>query len=439
MRLKVKFAIYNAISKALIIAAFGLLLPVIVERVVFSHIDNRLRANADRAMSMVKQGGLDDIKHEQDCSYADHTIFKEEFIKIEPITDASTFSTVDSIDIETWILDTEELKHRVLHRSFMYDNQMYALNIGEGLSTIEQLDKAFTRFTIWLMVVVVLISIASDFGFIGMLLLPFNKILNKLKAVDNPIKFKSNPVNSSTAEFTYLDQAFENLMLKIKDDFNHEKAFIANVSHELQTPISILQNRFENIITDQKTDHDTALKLIDSQKILSRLSRIIKALLTISKVENEQFDKSEVTNLNDLISEIIEELQDRCAHKEVTMINDMEHQIILAKSNTSLLQMLFNNLLINALKYNKHGGNVTITSKLINNDFEIAISDTGLGIEPEQIAIIFDRFTRLHQKDANSHGLGLSIVKTIANYHQLNIAVTSTIGVGTTFIISGKS
>jgi len=172
---------------------------------------------------------------------------------------------------------------------------------------------------------------------------------------------------------------------------------------------------------------------------LSRLSRIIKALLTISKVENEQFDKSEVTNLNDLISEIIEELQDRCAHKEVTMINDMEHQIILAKSNTSLLQMLFNNLLINALKYNKHGGNVTITSKLINNDFEIAISDTGLGIEPEQIAIIFDRFTRLHQKDANSHGLGLSIVKTIANYHQLNIAVTSTIGVGTTFIISGKS
>ena len=82
MRLKVKFAIYNAISKALIIAAFGLLLPVIVERVVFSHIDNRLRANADRAMSMVKQGGLDDIKHEQDCSYADHTIFKEEFIKI---------------------------------------------------------------------------------------------------------------------------------------------------------------------------------------------------------------------------------------------------------------------------------------------------------------------------------------------------------------------
>ncbi|HQV00675.1 MAG TPA: HAMP domain-containing sensor histidine kinase, partial [Bacteroidia bacterium] len=278
-----------------------------------------------------------------------------------------------------------------------------------------------------------------DFGFIGMLLLPFNKILNKLKAVDNPIKFKSNSVNSSTAEFTYLDQAFENLMLKIKDDFNHEKAFIANVSHELQTPISILQNRFENIITDQKTDHDTALKLIDSQKILSRLSRIIKALLTISKVENEQFDKSEVTNLNDLISEIIEELQDRCAHKEVTMINDMEHQIILAKSNTSLLQMLFNNLLINALKYNKHGGNVTITSKLINNDFEIAISDTGLGIEPEQIAIIFDRFTRLHQKDANSHGLGLSIVKTIANYHQLNIAVTSTIGVGTTFIISGKS
>jgi signal transduction histidine kinase len=438
MRLKVKFAIYNAISKALIIAAFGLLLPVIVERVVYSHIDNRLRANAERAITMVKEGGLDEIKHEQDCSYADHTIFKEEFIKIEPITDARSYSTVDSIDVESWLLDTEELKHRVIHRSFMYDNQMYSLNIGEGLSTIEQLDKAFTRFTIWLMIVVVLISIASDFGFIGMLLLPFNKILAKLKAVDNPLKFESNPVKSSTTEFSYLDQAFENLMHKIREDFNNEKAFIANVSHELQTPISILQTRFENIIADSNTDHDTALKLLDSQKMLSRLSRIIKSLLTISKIENEQFDKNETTNLNAVIDEIIDELQDRCQHKQVTMQNQMEHNIQLEKTNTSLLHMLFNNLLINALKYNKQPGSVIVTSVLSNNHFEIAITDTGIGIPEQQMDSVFNRFTRLHFKDAHSHGLGLSIVKTIANYHHLSVSVKSQSDVGTTFIIAGK-
>jgi signal transduction histidine kinase len=437
MRLKVKFAIYNALSKAIIIGAFGIVLPQIIQTVVYNHIDNRLRANAERAIKMVSSGGLDEIKHEQDCSYADHSIFKEEFIKIEPITDAKAFSTNDSIVIESWELDGEELQHRVLRRSFMYDNQLYSLNIGEGLSTIQQLDKSLTSFTVWLMLIVVLLSIASDFAFIGMLLIPFNKILDKLRAVGDPLKFESNPVKSSTYEFEYMDKTFENLMQKIKADFNNEKEFIANVSHELQTPISILQNRFENIISDGKTDHETAIKIVESQKTLNRLSRVIKALLMISKIENEQYIKTETASFNEIISEIIEETDDRCSHKEVTIHNNLENEIVIENCNTSLIHIMLSNLIGNAIKYNKNGGTITISGCRTNNHFELIIADTGMGIEPDKLALIFDRFVRFHANDGNSFGLGLPIVKTIANFHHIELMVTSEVNIGTTFTLKG--
>lgn len=438
MRLKVKFAIYNALSKALIIGAFGLVLPMIIQTVVYNHIDNRLRANAERAIKMVGSGGLDEIKHEQDCSYADHTIFKEEFIKIEPITDAKAFNTADSIIIESWELDGEELKHRVLRRSFMYDNQLYSLNIGEGLSTIQQLDMAFTKFTIWLMIIVVLFSIASDFAFIGMLLIPFNKILDKLKAVGDPLKFESAPIKSSTYEFTYMDQTFENLMHKIKEDFNNEKEFIANVSHELQTPISILQNRFENIIADGKTDHETAIQLVESQRTLNRLSRVIKALLMISKIENEQYIKAETASINEILNEIVEECEDRCNHKEIAINIRLDKEILIRNCNVSLLHIMLSNLIGNAIKYNTKGGSITVLGSQINNYFEITIQDTGVGIEADKLPLIFDRFVRFHANDGNSFGLGLPIVKTIANFHHIEILVTSQVNSGTTFILSGE-
>ncbi|MEO8147624.1 MAG: HAMP domain-containing sensor histidine kinase [Bacteroidia bacterium] len=438
MRLQLKFAIYNALSKALIIGGCGLVLPALVQSVVYNHIDSRLHANADRAMMMIKQGGLDDIKREQDCSYGDHTIFKEEFIQILPVTDPKLYTETDSIMIESWNVDGEDLKHRVIRRNFIYDNQMYSLNIGEGLSTIQKLDETFYKFTIWLMILVILVSIASDFAFIGVLLQPFHKIVDKLKGVEDPLKFQSHPVKSSTYEFKYLDSTFEELMHKIKNDFNKEKEFIANVSHELQTPISILQNRFENIIAEGKTDDETSLKIVESQKTLGRLSRVIKALLMISKIENEQYLKNEEASLNEIVEEVCEEVEDRCEQKCLTIKQHFEGPIHLSNCNKSLLHNMILNIIINAIKYNKPNGLITISGKTTGDQFELCIADTGKGIPTDQVDLIFERFKRFHANDGNSFGLGLPIVKTIAIFHGFTIQVKSEVDKGTEFILTGR-
>lgn len=439
MRLQYKFAIYNALSKAIIIGTCGLILPLIVQQVVYNHIDNRLRANADHVMKIVKQGGLDDIKHEQDCSYGDHTIIKEEFIQIEPLTDASQFHAKDSIVDETWQIESEPVKQRVLRRSFIYDNQMYSLNVGEGLSTIEQLDETFYKFTTWLIIIVVLISVISDFAFIGVLLRPFYAIVDKLRKVEDPLKFTSQPVTTSTYEFSYLDTTFEDLMARIKTDFNKEKEFIANVSHELQTPVSILQNRFENMIAESKTDYETSLKLVESQKTLGRLTRVIRALLMISKIENEQYIKTDEASLNEIVDEVCLEVEDRFEQKGIKVERHFDDCIHLKHCNKSLLHIMISNIITNAIKYNRTNGSIKITGKKTAQHFELIIADTGLGIPADKVDRIFDRFMRFHPNDGNSFGLGLPIVKTIAHFHNFQINVSSEPGTGTVFTITGRS
>ena len=96
--------------------------------------------------------------------------------------------------------------------------------------------------------------------------------------------------------------------------------------------------------------------------------------------------------------------------------------------------MLFN-IINNAIKYNKEGGTISISTKLTDNLRFIEISDSGIGIEEKHIALVFDRFKRINQNTSEGYGLGLTIVKTIANFHQMKIEVKSAIDKGTTFTI----
>lgn len=86
MRLQNKFVIYNALSKALIVGAFALLLPLIAEKIAYRHIDNRLEARKDLLIRKIQLGGLDQALLEEDCSFDDYNIFKEEFISIQPLS-----------------------------------------------------------------------------------------------------------------------------------------------------------------------------------------------------------------------------------------------------------------------------------------------------------------------------------------------------------------
>ncbi len=434
MRLQIKFAIYNALSKALIIAAFGAALPVVVEKIVYDHIDKRLIARTERVMKIIHRGGIEDIKAEQDCSFESYNILKEEFIAIRPILTTDKIPALQVLENKQWNIEGENLNHRTIRTPFVYDNQLYELNIGEGLSTIDQLKSTISKFSLWMMIGVVLLSIFIDLGFVRVLLRPFNRIVtSKLQPTISPTSFNFARVRSSTFEFNQLDHSINDMMQKIKDAFLIEKEFISNVSHELQTPISILQNRLENIIVDEKVPEEVTLKLIESQKTLTRMSKIIKALLLISKIENDQYLKNESVKIVELLDEVLEEIEERLQQRNIQLVKQFHDDFQYSPCNRTLLFTLFFNIVNNAIKYNKEGGNIIITTQKAETNFIVEIKDTGIGIEESQVKNIFDRFKRLNQSNAEGYGLGLPIVKTIAAFHHIEMKVESQQNVGTTF------
>jgi two-component system sensor histidine kinase ArlS len=436
LKLQFKLALYNALSKAVIIAAIGLFLPVILKKVVYTHIDQRLKARVSRMMLEVERGGIREIIMDQDCSFDDYNIFKEEYVSIKPLKSMPLyFGKEIFLDAERNI-DNEIVKHRVLSKSFIYDNQLYELEVGEGVHAIESLTDTFHKYTIWFLVCVVLIFFFIDIAYGRLLLIPFYKIVNqKLQDVQHPSSFIPEKIKTNTFEFSYLDRSINEMMIKVKDAFEIEREFITNVSHELLTPISILQTRCENILSDPKVSPEIALKMVDSLKTLTRLSRIVKALLYISKIENRQFLKEENVMLKSLMNDVLDEIEERIESKNITVHQHWNSDFEVRNCNRSLLQTMLFNLISNAVKYNKENGEIFITGHEDDRKFVLTVKDTGAGISKENIEFVFDRFKRFRPDDGASFGLGLPIVRTIADFHDLKINVESTVNAGASFTI----
>lgn len=436
MKLQVKLVLYNTISKAIIILGIGALLPLLIQKVVYNHIDKRLTARLEKTLLMVIKGGLNEITLDQDCSFNNYNIFKEEFVSIYPLPRLpSDFGKV-RIENSERSIENELIRHRVLSKAFIFDNQLYEIAIGEGLSAVDQLKHTIRKFTILLLLFVVLLSIFLDLGFARLLLKPFNKIVNeKLKDVQHPASFNPKPIITNTYEFTHLDKSINEMMRQIRETFEMERAFIMNVSHELLTPVSILKNRIENLISDPALPHDIAVKMVESQKTLSRLTKVVKALLYISKIENDQFIKNDSVSIEELVQEVLEELDEWILSKEITIISKWKNSFTFSPCNKSLLYTGLYNILTNAIKYNVTNGKIFITGETIEKSFILKIRDTGPGISPDQIPFIFDRFKRFRPADDKSYGLGLPIVKTIAAFHGITIKVENENNDGITFIL----
>jgi signal transduction histidine kinase len=436
LKLQVKLILYNAISKAIIILAIGAFLPLLIQRVVYNHIDKRLLARLDKTLLMVEKGGINEITLDQDCSFDNYNIFKEEFVSIFPLPRLPIDFGNIKIENSERAIENELVRHRVLTKAFIFDNQLYEMAIGEGLSAVDQLNITIKKFTLWLMICVVVLSIFLDLAFARLLLKPFNKIIvEKLKDIKHPASFNPKPIVTSTYEFTHLDKSINEMMRQIRETFEVEREFIMNVSHELLTPVSILRNRIENMISDPALPHEVAVKMVESQKTLSRLTKVIKSLLYISKIENEQFLKNESVSIQQLMEEVKEELDDWIETKGITVISEWKETFTYTPCNKSLLHTLFYNILTNAIKYNKPQGEIHISGIKEEKNYVVRIKDAGPGIAADQIPYIFDRFRRFGPADEKSYGLGLPIVKTIATFHDIEITVESEINHGTTFLI----
>jgi two-component system sensor histidine kinase ArlS len=281
----------------------------------------------------------------------------------------------------------------------------------------------------------VLLTILADQLYTGYVLRPLGLIIKtKLIGRKFPNFGSYVEVKTSTSDFQYLDISIHKMVETIEQTFQKEREFISNASHEIMTPISILQSKIENMFERDDIVDELKVRLLEMQKILNRLKSITKTLLLISQIENEQFLKEDKLSAEELLNEVQEEISIRLQDKNISYELSIPHDWVFVNINKFLLFNLFFNLVNNSIKYNRENGSIKIVGVHENNSFFISVIDTGMGIDAEDIPFIFNRFKKFRQSlQQDSFGLGLPIVKSIAVFHQVEIEVQSEKNVGTTF------
>lgn len=434
MKLQSKFAVYNTLSKVVIILVFVIIMPVVIKEVAIMNTDRQLQEKKEEVLFILKDAGISSFIEEGSTDgYGSYNLLKEEFISLEE-TDSTLH--LDGIENSPRMVDEEVVDYRVLSYTFTADGKQYILEVARSLSTILEVESTLRRLALIILVIISFITILFDVAFTKYLLRPLKTIITKLRATKDPASFTFKPVATSTTDFRYLDESIHDMMNRIEHAFLKERQFISNTSHELLTPVSIMQGKLENLLANESVNEDAALRLLEAQKTLTRLKNIIRALLLISKIENNQYVLQDAIPVVSLIDEVTREIDERLEAKEIVLNKDSVEEYTLQECNASLLHTMLFNLVNNAVKYNSKGGSIIITGHNTPLGYILQIMDTGVGIAPENIPFIFNRFKRLHKTDNESFGLGLPIVQTIADLHHIKIDVNAIPGKGSTFSLT---
>lgn len=431
MRLQAKLTLFSAASKVIILLLLIVGLPPLIHRVALHNTDQRLLQKERQVVALIAAQGIESFIAEGDNgAYGSYNLLKEEFISLEQVAPGLVSDTIEN---SLRRVEGEIVEYRVRSRTYDVNDQRYLLEIGRSLATIRESSQTLQRYAFYFLVAVVALTVFVDLAFSKILLRPLALIIRRLQRVEHPSTFKAGKLRTSTDDFIYLNDTINDMMGQIQAAFLKEKEFIGNVSHELLTPISILQNRMENLLTDPGLPPAYQEKIVENQKTLHRLKNIIQALLLISRIENEQYLKNESVDLENLASDVVEEIRDRAEARDISLEARLDQNWVLPKANYSLLYTMLFNVVNNAIKYNKPGGKISVEGRMVDKAYELCVRDTGVGMAAGQIPLIFSRFKRLQAPDGESHGLGLPIVQTVAQFHKIKLSVDSAPGEGTTF------
>ncbi|MCS7027330.1 MAG: ATP-binding protein [Bacteroidia bacterium] len=254
---------------------------------------------------------------------------------------------------------------------------------------------------------------------------------------------QNDPLENINYEIIELANKSREEIKKLKDLEQYRKEFIANVSHELKTPIFAVQGYIDTLL--EGAIDDAKFNRIFLQKAMNnaeRLVTLVQDLMAISQLETGQLQmEMKPFLIHDLVAETIESLDLQAKSKKITlqMVNPDAVRKTYVIADKERIRQVFVNLISNSIRYGKEGGTTNIYFNVSTRKVKISIEDNGIGIAAEHLPRIFERFYRVDKsrsREGGGTGLGLSIVKHILEAHNEPIEVYSEPNVGTTFSFS---
>ena len=242
---------------------------------------------------------------------------------------------------------------------------------------------------------------------------PFYITLDRIKKFDLMNTESLDLPKSNINEFVELNTELTTMTDRIQKDYRNLKEFTENASHEMQTPLSIIESKLDILIQSDSIAEEHANNVNAIYNSMNRLSRINKSLLLLAKIDNFQYNKTEAVDFKMLVEKQLDFFEDILQAKGLKVSSNLGYDKIIV-INFDLADILVSNLLSNAIKHNVSDG--TISVMLTNEYFEIKNTGKSLTVNPDEL---FERFKKDSASD--SVGLGLSIVKRICDASNISI------------------
>ena len=303
----------------------------------------------------------------------------------------------------------------------------------------------FFSIRVYGLVVLILSVSLSTFIFVRWLVDKF--IYNKIKLIyknisDNKAKpgyLEGVDLNQVDEDVSEWNKNRENEIEKLEIRESYRRQFVGNVAHELKTPIFNIQGYIDTLLDGALEDSNINRKFLErANKSVSRMIYIVEDLDAITKLEGGKIEiEEEPVDVIELILDVVDQLEMKAKKRNVNIVvEDPRLERYMVEADIEKIKQVLINLMVNAIKYGKEGGEVLVRTFDMDENVLVEIADNGNGIPQKHLSKIFERFYRVDKsrdREQGGSGLGLSIVKHIIEAHNQSINVRSTLGTGTTF------
>ena len=327
-------------------------------------------------------------------------------IKIEPFKNLGKDTLFYKAYYDT--LDAETEPYRELNASILIDGNPYTYSARINLVETEDLMESIAS----LFLIIISLLLVGLFVITKRLSIklwkPFNETLKQIEKFEidksNPPKF----IETDIEEFNRLNRSIENLIEKNTSIYHSQKEFIENAAHELQTPLAVFQAKIDTFIQSSDFTQEHYKMLSSLNDSVSRLNRLNKNLLLLSKLENDNYSEKETICLNETIQKHLDFFMEQAKAKNIHIKMELTKKTSV-KSNPVLAEVLISNLFLNAIKHNIIDGQISI---ILSNQYLI-FSNSGQS-QPLVDHNLFNRFSKSNPSE-QGNGLGLAIIKKIAS------------------------
>jgi len=330
---------------------------------------------------------------------------------------------------------------RLYSRTLSDDGHVFALlQVGESLDLMQQTLAQVTTELLVAALAVLLLGALGSYWLAGRAFAPIRRLIEVARTIKKGDLHQRVPVPQTADEVQALALTFNEMLTSLEATFNRQRRFVSDASHELRTPVAVIRSKTDLALQQPGDEREYLAVLREINCESERLGRLIGDLLVLARGDEgkTRFEFGPVA-LHQVAEAVAANAEALALERGVHVQVEIEQPVTVQGDEARLIQVIMN-LLDNAIRYTNAGGSVTVRVARTQAEAHLTVRDTGIGIAPEHLPHIFERFYRVDAarsfNASGNNGLGLAIADWIVRAHHGSLSVQSQLGQGSTFLVS---